>query len=160
MSGRSVCAGTQRCCGTATRCPLLLAAPFPLHLPRRFTAGIALTQQPLPAPVTTVVVGRLPVFRGHAQGRTRTLLAYPEDRTHQRKRDGGDTEKRWWGHDKAQSLTLLCAPSTSDESQISPNLCPPASKFTFNLFGFVSHFVSPRPSHTPPTTRPGWTQRG
>lgn len=69
-------------------------------------------------------------------------------------------EKRWWGHDKAQSLTLLCAPSTSDESQISPNLCPPASKFTFNLFGFVSHFVSPSPSHTPPTTRPGWTQRG
>lgn len=43
----------------------------------------------------------------------------------------GPVEKRWWGQDKAQSLTLLCPPSTSDGSQISPNLRPPASKFTF-----------------------------
>lgn len=69
------------------------------------------------------------------------------------------TEKRWWGHDKAQSLTLLCAPSTSDESQISPNLRPPVRKFTFNLSGVASHIAFPSPSHTPPTTRPGWTQR-
>lgn len=124
-------------CGTATRCPLLLAPPFPLHLPQRFTAGIALRQQPLPAAVTRVgCVGRLPVPWGRAQGRTRTLPAYPE-------------ERRWWGHDKAQGLTLLCVPSTSDESQTGPNLLPPSSKFTFNLFwGRQSHFLPQPTSHT------------
>lgn len=125
-----------------TPCPLLLAPPFPLHLPPKIYS------RNCPQGTASACCCHHCWLCGEAasppcsgQGWDIACLSRGQN---------GPEEKRWWGHDKAQSLTLLCVPSTSGESQISPNLLPPSSNFTLNISGVASHVVSPSPSHTSP----------
>lgn len=137
MGGEFVLA--QCCCGTATRCALPLAPPFPLHLPQRFTAGIALRNSSACSCHPCGLCGEAASPQGHAQGRTWTLPACPED---QRKRDGGDRIRP-----RASPSFVHPVPLMSHKS---------AQIYAANLlFWVASHVATRGPSHTPTTTRPG-----
>lgn len=100
-----------------------------------------------------LVVGRLPFPWGRAQGRTRTLLACPEGRTDQRKRDGGDTIRP-----RASPSFVRPAPLMSHKSAQIYALQPENLLLTFSGLRVTLSPLAHLTHHPPQGT--GWTQRG